>query len=53
MIRIKVYTVLDIDTDEYPVPSDGKVNEEIQQAFEEFIYDIGGVKAQSIKIITE
>ena len=52
-IRVKVYLVLDIDEEDYPVPSDGMVEEEIEQGIEEYIYDIDGIKLQSIKTITE
>tara|TARA_R100001082_G_scaffold67130_1_gene37982 strand:+ start:270 stop:434 length:165 start_codon:yes stop_codon:yes gene_type:complete len=52
-IRVKVYLVLDIDEEDYPVPSDGMVEEEIEQSIEEYIYDIDGIKLQSIKTITE
>ena len=45
--------VLDIDEEDYPVPSDGMVEEEIEQGIEEYIYDIDGIKLQSIKTITE
>ena len=37
-IRVKVYLVLDIDEEDYPVPSDGMVEEEIEQGIEEYIY---------------
>ena len=37
---VKVYLTLNLDKDDYPVPADGDPSEEIQQALEEFIYDI-------------
>ena len=52
-IRVKIFLVLDIDEEEYPVPADGMVEEEIEQGIEEYIYDIDGIKLQSIKTITE
>ena len=52
-MRVKIYIVLDIDKDDYPIPSDGMVDEEIEHAFEEFIYDIDGIKLKSIKTIME
>ena len=51
--RVKVFLVLDIDEEEYPVPADGMVNEEIEQSLEQHIYDIDGIKIHSIKTITE
>lgn len=53
MIKLKTYLVLEIDEDDYPVPTDGQVGSEIEQALEEFLYDIDGVTIHSIKTITE
>ena len=50
---VKVYLTLDLDKDEYPVPADGDPSEEIQQALEEFIYDIDGLKVKHIRITLE
>ena len=36
---VKVFLTLHIDEDEYPVPVDGEVDEEIDQSLQEFIYD--------------
>tara|TARA_R110002020_G_scaffold40588_1_gene119982 strand:- start:510 stop:668 length:159 start_codon:yes stop_codon:yes gene_type:complete len=52
-MRVKIFLVLDIDEEEYPVPADGMVDEEIEQSLEQHIYDIDGIKIQSIKTITE
>ena len=52
-MRVKIYIVLDVDKEDYPIPSDGMVDEEIEHAFEEFIYDIDGIKLKSIKTIME
>ena len=50
---VKVYLTLHLDKDEYPVPADGDPSEEIQQALEEFIYDIDGLKVKHIRITLE
>ena len=50
---VKVYLTLNLDKDEYPVPADGDPSEEIQQALEEFIYDIDGLKVKHIRITLE
>ncbi len=52
-MRVKIYLVLDIDSEEYPIPSDGKVNEEIEHSLGQHIYDIDGIKLKSIKTILE
>ena len=44
-MRVKVYITLDIDPEEYPVPADQNVGQEIQETLEEYFYEIdGGVK---------
>jgi len=50
---VKVFLTLHIDEEEYPVPVDGEVDEEIDQSLQEFIYDIDGMSIKAIKIITE
>ena len=50
---VKVYLTLHLDKDDYPVPADGDPSEEIQQALEEFIYDIDGLKVKHIRITLE
>jgi hypothetical protein len=50
---VKVFLTLSIDEEEYPVPVDGEVDEEIEQSLQEFIYDIDGMSIKTIKIITE
>ena len=50
---VKVFLTLHIDEDEYPVPVDGEVDEEIDQSLQEFIYDSDGMSIKAIKIITE
>tara|TARA_R110000803_G_scaffold202685_1_gene267939 strand:+ start:522 stop:698 length:177 start_codon:yes stop_codon:yes gene_type:complete len=53
MIRVKVMLTLDIDEEEYPIPADGKVGEEIEASVTEYIYDIGGVTIKNIRTIQE
>ena len=50
---VKVYLTLNLDKDEYPVPADEDVTEEIQNALEEFIYDIDGLKVKHIRVTME
>jgi hypothetical protein len=52
-MRIKVYMTLQIDEDEYPVPTDGRVDEEISETFSDFIYDIDGISIETIRIVSE
>tara|TARA_B100000214_G_scaffold356847_1_gene315816 strand:+ start:491 stop:652 length:162 start_codon:yes stop_codon:yes gene_type:complete len=50
---VKVYLTLDLDKEDYPVPADGDVTKELQQAIEEYIYDIDGLKVKHIRITLE
>ena len=52
-MRVKVFLSLNLDEDEYPIPVDGFVDEEIREALHEFIYDIDGMTIETIRIITE
>jgi len=49
----KIFLTLEIDEDEYQIPVDGRLDEEINEALQEYIYDIDGMTVKSIKIITE
>lgn len=51
-MQIKVFLTLEIDEDEYPVPVDGQITEEIEETLQEFVYDIDGMKIKTIKILT-
>ena len=48
-----MFLTLNVDKDIYPVPADGKVEHEIQEAIQEYIYDIDGVTVKTIKTILE
>ena len=50
---VKVFLTLNIDEDDYQIPVDGLLDDEVRNALQEYIYDIDGMSIQSIKIITE
>ena len=39
-IRVKIMLTIDIDTEEYAVPADGKVDDEIEDFIKEALYDL-------------
>jgi len=49
--KAKIYITLGIDTEEYPVPSDDKLEDDVRDQIESFIYDIDGLHLNQIKII--
>ena len=52
-MQIKVFLTLQVDEDEYPVPVDGQIKEEVNETLQEFIYDIDGMMIKAINILTE
>ncbi len=52
-IRVKVMMTLDIDPEEYPVPADGRVDEEIQDHMQDYVHDLSGVKIKHMRAISE
>ena len=52
-MRVKVFITLDIDEEEYLVPADGQVGEEIEDGIAEYFYDVDGADIRTIRTITE
>jgi len=52
-MEIKLLMTLDIDEQEYRMPADGKIEEEIHEAIHEFVYDIDGMEIKTIRLISE
>lgn len=52
-IKIKIMATLEVDKEEYPVPSDGDVSEDFEEYINELFHDIDGVRVRHIKILME
>tara|TARA_S200002703_G_scaffold41738_1_gene36219 strand:- start:76 stop:234 length:159 start_codon:yes stop_codon:yes gene_type:complete len=52
-MRVKIFITIDIDDEEYPVPADGMVGEELEEGIQEYFYDIEGANIRTIRTITE
>jgi hypothetical protein len=52
-MRVKVFITIDIDEEDYPVPADGQVGEELEDGIQEYFYDIDGATIKTIRTITE
>ena len=52
-MRVKMFITIDIDDEEYPVPADGQVGEELEEGIQEYFYDIEGANIRTIRTITE
>jgi hypothetical protein len=53
MVRVKMYITIDVDEEEYPIPADGRVGEEIEDVMHDLFYDIDGAEIKTIRTITE
>jgi len=49
--KTKIYITLEVDTEEYPVPADEQLVDDIQDQFESFVYDVDGFHLNKIKIL--
>jgi hypothetical protein len=52
-IRVKIFTTLNLDPEEYAVPSDGSVTEEFEELLQEVIHDINGIEIKNIRVTQE
>jgi|TARA_R110002020_G_scaffold158589_2_gene341825 hypothetical protein len=50
---VKILMTLNIDTEEYPMPVDGYVSDEIEESLREHFYDIDGMVINRINVIQE
>ena len=53
MVRVKMCITIEIDEEEYPIPADGQVGEELEDGIREYFYDIDGAEIKTMKTITE
>ena len=53
MIKVRMMITFEIDDEDYPIPADGNVGEELENSVSEFIYDTEGVKIKSIRTTQE
>jgi len=53
MTRVKIFITIDVDEEDYPVPADGQIGEEIEDGIREYFYDIEGANIKTIRTIME
>ena len=53
MIKVRLNITLHVDPEDYPVPADGRVEEEIQDYMQDYIHDISGIKIKHIRAVSE
>lgn len=52
-MRAKIFLTIELDEEDYPIPVDGMVAEEIDETIRNLIHDVDGMDVKSMKIITE
>jgi len=50
-IKVKVYMEVHLDPDEYIMPSDGDVTEELSDSVREYIHEIDGLKVANLRVV--
>jgi|TARA_R100000482_G_scaffold59775_2_gene21767 hypothetical protein len=53
MIRVKMFITMTVDEEEFPIPADGNVAEELEDTIQEYMYDVDGVEIKQIRTIQE
>jgi len=48
-MKIRMMITIEVDTEEYPMPSDDNVAAELESTFTEIIYDINGLNILGFK----
>lgn len=52
-MRVKILLTIDLDEEEYPVPVDGMVVEDVDETLRNLIHDVDGMDVRAMKIIVE
>ena len=48
-----MFITLAVDEEEYPIPADENVGEELEDGIREYFYDVDGAEIRSMKTIQE
>jgi len=53
MVKVNMMLSLRVDPDEYPMPSDGRLDTELEDYITDLVHEIEGVKITNIRITME
>ena len=53
MIKVKIMLTLEVDPEDYPIPSDGDVTEDFEDYMNELFHDLEGVTVKNMKVLME
>tara|TARA_X000001388_G_C2208171_1_gene114014 strand:- start:130 stop:288 length:159 start_codon:yes stop_codon:yes gene_type:complete len=52
-MRVKIFLTIELDEEDYPIPVDGMVEEDVDETVRNLIHDVDGMIVKSLKIIME
>ncbi len=52
-MRVRISVTVDVDEEDYPIPADENISEDIEDLFTDMIYDLEGLKLKYIKAKVE
>ena len=52
-MRVKIFLTIELDEEDYPIPVDGMVEEDVDETIGNLIHDVDGMSVKSVKIIVE
>ena len=52
-MRVRINVTVDVDPEEFTVPADENVAEELEESIQEYLYDVEGIKIRNIKTMQE
>jgi hypothetical protein len=53
MMKVKIMMTIEVDPQDYAVPSDGMLEEEIQDYLKDIIHEIDGLQIKNIRTVME
>ena len=52
-MRVKIFLTIELDEEDYPIPVDGMIEEDVDETIRNLIHDVDGMIVKSLKIIME
>ena len=52
-MKVKIFLTIELDEDDYPIPVDGMIEEDVDETIRNLIHDVDGMTVKSVKIIME
>ena len=52
-MKVKIFLTIELDEQDYPIPVDGMIEEDVDETIRNLIHDVDGMTVKSVKIIME